>query len=313
MHLSKLALLLPSLLLSQPALPQTPSVSHPIVMNQTSVIPLYSGPIPNSTNAPDQERFVDTGSIEKISRPTLAPYIPSPAKAMHTAVLIFPGGGYAMEVYDREGTRIAEEFQDRGIAAFVVKYRLPSDVTMPDKSIGPLQDAQQAIRLVRQNAAQWNIDPNEVGVLGFSAGGHLASTVGTHFDKDYAPNPDHVNLRPDFLILVYPVISMTTGLAHAGSRKALLGPDPNDQQVHLFSNEEQVTAKTPPTLLLHAGDDTVVDVDNSVRFYESLRNQHVPAEMLLFPTGGHGFPTLPFDEWFQPILHWMTRNGWQRP
>ncbi len=106
---------------------------------------------------------------------------------------------------------------------------------------------------------------------------------------------------------------MTTGLAHAGSRKALLGPDPNDQQVRLFSNEEQVTAKTPPTLLLHAGDDTVVDVDNSVRFYESLRTQHVPAEMLLFPTGGHGFPTLPFDEWFQPILHWMTRNGWQRP
>ncbi len=198
MHLSKFALLFAFLLLLQPALPQTSPanpMSHSAAMSQTAVIPLYPGPIPNATNAPDEERFLEAGSVEKISRPTLAPYIPPPGKATHAAVLIFPGGGYVMEVYEREGTRIAEEFQDRGIAAFVVKYRLPSDVTMPDKSIGPLQDAQQALRLVRQNAAQWNIDPNKVGVLGFSAGGHLASTVGTHFDKDYVPNPDHVNLQ----------------------------------------------------------------------------------------------------------------------
>jgi acetyl esterase/lipase len=277
------------------------------------VLDLYNGAIPNSLSVPDQEHWLETDGVEKVSHPTIALFLPPVTRASHSAVIIFPGGSYVMEVYEREGTRIAQEFQDRGIAAFVVKYRLPSDATMPDKTIGPLQDAQQAIRVVRQNAAKWNIDADKIGVMGFSAGGHLASTAGTHFDKPYSPNPDSINVRPDFMILVYPVISMTTELAHPKSRKALLGADPTPQQIQLFSNDEQVTDKTPPTLLLHAGDDTVVDVDNSVRFYEALRHHHVPAEMILFPAGEHGFPRLDFDSWFNPILNWMTKSGWQKP
>ena len=277
------------------------------------VIDLYEGAIPNSKAVADKEHQREPGILEDVSHPTIAVYLPPPSRTSRSAVVIFPGGGYVMEVYEREGTRLAEEFQDRGIAAFVVKYRLPSDATMLDKTIGPLQDAQQALRVVRRNAARWNLDPDKVGVMGFSAGGHLASTVGTHFDKAYIPNPDIMNLRPDFLILVYPVISLQTELAHPGSRTSLLGADPTAGQVHLFSNDEQVTEKTPPAILLHAGDDTVVDVDNSVRFYEAMRHHNVPAEMILFPIGGHGFPQLAFDQWFRPILEWMVKNGWQRP
>ncbi len=277
------------------------------------VMNLYEDTIPNSTAASDGEHWLPGDGVEKVSRPTIAVFLPSPAKASHSAVIIFPGGGYVMEVYEREGTRMAEELQDRGIAAFVVKYRLPSDATMQDKTIGPLQDAQQAVRLVRQNAGKWNLDSTKIGVMGFSAGGHLASTVGTHFDKSYIPNPDNVNLRPDFMILVYPVISMTAELSHPGSRNALLGTDPSPSAVDLFSNDGQVTNRTPPTLLLHASDDTTVDVDNSIRFYEALRHHQVPVEMLLFPEGGHGFPRLAFDDWFNPILHWMIKNGWQKP
>ena len=165
---------------------------------------------------------------------------------------------------------------DHGIAAFVVKYRIPSDQTMEDKSIGPLQDAQQAMRFVRLHAAEWDLDAARVGVIGFSAGGHLASTLATHFGKAYVDNPDHISLRPDFLVVVYPVISMDAKITHMDSRKALLGPDPSEGQVRLFSNELQVTKDTPPTLILHAADDRLVDVDNSIVFFEALRRAGVP-------------------------------------
>jgi len=218
-----------------------------------------------------------------------------------------------MEGLSIESTTIAELLQDRGVAAFVVKYRLPSDVTMVDKSIGPLQDAQQSIRLLREHASEWNINPSKVGVMGFSAGGHLASTVGTHFSKAYVPNDDNVNLRPDFMVLVYPVISMMNGLTHKGSREALLGTNPTDKLVRLFSNEQQVNDETPPTLLLHAADDRIVDVDNSIDFFEALRHHKVPVEMIVFPKGDHGFFLITRDEWIQPMFLWMTRNAWMKP
>src|SRR5271165_4148691 len=176
---------------------------------KTQTYPLYGeAAIPNSKPGKDQEKTEAWGMTVRISRPTIQAYLPARAKANGTSVLIFPGGGYATLNLEGEGVPVAQFFQDHGVAAFVVKYRLPSDATMEDKSIGPLQDAQQAIRLVREHASSWKLDPARVGVLGFSAGGHLAATLGTHFDKSYLSNPDGVNLRPDFMMLVYPVISM---------------------------------------------------------------------------------------------------------
>ena len=253
------------------------------------------------------------GFIQKVSRPTLTTYLPAKIKASGSAIIIFPGGGYVAEAYQFEGASIAEAFRDHGVAAFVVKYRLPSDVTMKNKSIGPVQDAEQAIKLVREHAAEWQINPGKVGIIGFSAGGHLASTLGTHFEKNYLGDAANANFRPDFMILVYPVISMTDALAHMGSRDALLGKNPSTAQVQEFSNELHVTEKTPPTLLLQASDDALVDVDNSVVFYEALHHHKVSAQMVLFRQGQHGFFLISRDEWLEQAYTWMEQNGWMNP
>jgi acetyl esterase/lipase len=262
-------------------------------------------PIPNSKPGPDEESGADRGFVRNVSRPQLQVYLPAKMRANGTSVLIFPGGGYAGLTFDFEGTQQAQFFVDHGIAAFVVKYRIPSDTTMVDKSIGPLQDAQQAMRLVRSHAEEWNLDPSRIGAIGFSAGGHLAATLATHSSKAYVDNPDHIDLLPDFLIVVYPVISMDKEITHMGSREALLGANPSDDQVRLFSNELQVSSATPPTLILHATDDQLVDVDNSVRFYEALRRSGVPVEMHLFEKGQHGFFLMPRDRWQSVILDWL--------
>lgn len=273
--------------------------------------PLYGdGAIPNSKPGPDEETGTNTGWVQKVSRPMIEVYLPAKVKTTGAGVLVFPGGGYAGLTYDYEGRQQAAFFVDHGIAAFVVKYRLPSDQTMIDKSIGPLQDAQQAIRFVRQHAREWNVDPSRLGAVGYSAGGHVASTLATHFNKAYIDNPDQVSLRPDFLILVYPVISMDAKITHMDSRKALLGSNPSDDLVRMFSNELQVTAETPPTLLLHAGDDRLVDVDNTILFYEALRHAGVPVEARLFEKGQHGFFLMPRDRWQAAILEWLETNGW---
>ena len=215
-----------------------------------------------------------------------------------------------MESYKLEGTNVAETFQKNGVAAFILKYRLPSDSIMPDKSVGPLQDAQQAIKTVRERAAEWKINPAKIGIMGFSAGGHLVSTAGTHFDKSYIPNSENTSLRPDFMILIYPVISMQEGLTHSGSKSNLLGKSPTEEQVTLFSNDLQVNANTPPTWITHTGDDTVVPVENSIRFYQQLIKNKVPAEMHLYPSGNHGFVLkLPCDHWMQPLFEWMGKSG----
>ncbi len=278
---------------------------------QPQSIPLYEGAaIPNSKSVPDKETTGPFDTIQNVTRPIIQAFLPSRSKANGAGVVIFPGGGYSGVSMGYEGTRVAEFFQDHGTAAFIVKYRLPSDASMEDKSIGPLQDAQQAIRLVRQHAGEWKLDPARIGAIGFSAGGHLAATLGTHFDKSYIPNPDQVNLRPDFLILVYPVISMDAKIGHPGSRLALLGPNPSDDQIRLFSNELQVTGKTPPALILQAVDDHLVDVDNSIVFFEALRHHSVPVEMMIFDKGDHGLFPLPRDEWQGIIQQWLETNGW---
>jgi len=274
-------------------------------------LPLYGdGEIPNSKPTPDGESAGLMGSLTKVSRPTLEVFLPAKVKATGASILIFPGGGYVGLTWVSEGPSIAQFFQDHGFAAFVVKYRLPSDVTMVDKSIGPIQDAQQAILTVRQRAKEWNLDPNRIGIIGFSAGGHLASTLGTHFLKSYVANPNQVSLRPDFMILVYPVISMDSKLTHMGSRVALLGAQPTDEQVKLFSSDLQVTDASPPTLLLHAADDRLVDVDNSIQFFEALRHAKVPVDVTIFDKGQHGFPLIPKDQWQAIAMHWIDKNHW---
>jgi acetyl esterase/lipase len=277
-------------------------------------VPLYGdAAIPNSKPGPDDETSADGSWIKKVSRPVIQIYLPAKARATGAGVVIFPGGGYAGLTFDFEGTQQASFFIDHGVAAFVVKYRLPSDATMVDKSMGPLQDAQQAMRYVRQHAAGWNVDPARIGAIGFSAGGHLASTLATHFDQSYIDNPDHVDLRPDFLVLVYPVISMDAKLTHMGSREGLLGKAPSESQVRFFSSERNVTANTPPTLILHAADDRLVDVDNSIVFFEALRHADVPVETRLFEKGEHGFYLMPRDRWQGAIMDWLTSSGWLSP
>jgi acetyl esterase/lipase len=279
------------------------------------IIPLYTGEIPNSTGYTlQQEPWIVNGidiGFGKISQPTLTIYLPPKETATRTAIIICPGGGYMFENYKLEGTNIAETFIKHGIAAFILKYRLPSDSIMKDKSIGPLQDAQQAIKLVRQHAAEWNIDTDKIGIIGFSAGGHLASTAGTHFNKSYIPNPENTSLRPSFMILVYPVMTMIDSLAHSQSKELLLGKHPTQENIRLFSNELQVTPDTPPTWLTHTGDDKTVHVLNSIHFYEALVKNGVPAEMHLYPTGGHGFVLQqPTEDWMKPLFDWMKNNKW---
>jgi acetyl esterase/lipase len=284
-------------------------------VNAQQIFPLYSGEIPNHIANNVKEVTINWegkfGGYSNITQPTLEVYLPRNRQSNGSGVIICPGGGYQMESYQKEGINIAKAFVSRGVAAFILKYRLPSDSTMPDKSIGPLQDAQQAIKLVRQHAVEWKIDERKVGIMGFSAGGHLAATVGTHFDTSFIPGDVKVNLRPDFMILVYPVISFTDKLAHMGSRDNLIGKNPPVEKIKFFSNELHVTDNTPPTWLTHTGDDKVVDVDNSIVFYEALRHQGVPVEMHLYPRGDHGFVlNLPTKKWMQPLFEWMKKNNW---
>ena len=283
-------------------------------LSAQQVVALYPGAIPNSKSYPMKEVTAEDHGIfygyRNISQPTLTLFLPEKKAATGAAVIICPGGGYGVESYRLEGTVIAEAFLKRGIAGIVLKYRLPSDSIMPDKSFGPLQDAQQAIKIARERAAEWNLDTGKIGIMGFSAGGHLASTAGTHFDISYIPNDEKTDLRPNFMILVYPVISMTDELTHKGSRQNLMGKDPGNEKVKLFSNELHVNAKTPPTWLTHTGDDKVVTVENSIRFYQELIRNNVPAEMHLYPSGNHGFVlSQPTDQWMQPLFTWMKNIG----
>lgn len=277
---------------------------------QPEVLPLYPEGVPNAKPAPDEESAVSSGNvlrISKVSNPTLTVY--RPAKPNGLAVIICPGGGYGILAFDKEGTRVAEVLNSWGVTAIVLKYRIPNDAYCIDKSVAPLQDAHQAIRTVRRNAKAWNVDANKIGIMGFSAGGHLASTATTHFDFNAdANNKDTTSVRPDFAILVYPVISFDAAITHMGSRTNLLGTAPTAEQLKFFSNELQVTPRTPPVFLVHAGDDKAVPVANSLRFYQACVDAGVRAEMHLYPEGGHGFGmynTTTKDDWMERLKLWL--------
>ena len=232
-----------------------------------------------------------------------------PEKPNGAAVVICPGGGYAGLVTGGEGHGIARWLNSHGITGLVLEYRLPQG-----KCMLPLLDAQRAIRLARSHAKEWKIDPSRLGIIGFSAGGHLASTAATRFDagKPDAADPlERFSSRPDFAILIYPVITMTE-LSHGGSRDNLLGPDPSKKRIDEFSNEKQVTAKTPPTFLAHAKDDTVVSPRNSELFAAALKAHGIEAEYLELPDGGHGlngYKGPSWDAWQAASLKWLGERG----
>lgn len=275
-------------------------------------IPLYNGPVPNGKAYTTEEWWEpqDDGDtiVHYISQPTLTIFLPDKSRANGTAVIICPGGGYWINSIVKEGFAVARKFNEWGVAAFVLKYRIPNDSSMMDKSIGPLQDAQRAIQLVRMHAGEWKVDPDKIGIMGFSAGGHLASTAATHFNHNYISNEKNINLRPDFAILIYPVISFQNDIAHTGSRDQLIGKDASKEMTDSFSNELQVNDRTPPSFLVQATDDDVVPVMNSIVFYEALIKYKIPAEMHLYKSGGHGFgmnnPTTN-DQWMERCRNWM--------
>jgi acetyl esterase/lipase len=236
-----------------------------------------------------------------------------PAKENGTAVIICPGGGYGRLVRGGEGSGIAKWLNTHGVVGVVLEYRLPKG--LPYR---PLYDAQQAIRTVRSKAKDWNIKPDRIGIIGFSAGGHLASSAATHFDIGDANSKDPIkktSCRPDFAILIYPVITMNAG-THKGSKKNLLGLNPDEAMVNRFSNEMQITANTPPTFLAHAADDRKVIPNNSKMFYDALITNAVPAKYLKLPSGGHGlngYKGPMWDTWQTQSLEWLTTQSLLSP
>jgi acetyl esterase/lipase len=245
-------------------------------------------------------------------RPTLAPFLVPAGKGVGTAVIVCPGGGYVGLAMDKEGYQIAQWLNSLGVSAFVLKYRLGPKYRHPVE----LGDAQRAIRIVRQRAGEYRVLPDRIGIMGFSAGGHLASTAGTHFDAVNA-NPadpiDKVSSRPDFLVLGYPVISFTTPYTHRGSLRALLGDGADSKLVESLSNELQVTAQTPPTFLFHTNADTGVPAENSALFYLALRKAGVPAEIHIYERGPHGVGLAQTDEalstWPGRLADWLRIRG----
>lgn len=280
---------------------------------QEKPILLYENGVPNSKKAPaDYKEYTDTSGLTyQVTDPTLIPYFPEKGKSTGTAVIICPPGGYLVLPLATKSDQVARAFAELGVTAFVLKYRLPSDAIMIDKTIGPLQDGQRAIQLVRERAAEWNINPSKIGMVGLSAGGHLASTAGTHFNQVVIDNKEGIDLRPDFMVLVYPVIIFDP-MIPSGPRERLIGKMASKKLLNLYSNEKHVTADTPPTFLVHAVDDDVVPVKNSLLFFDALVKANVKAGMHIFQAGAHGFgienPTNK-DNWFEMCMNWMGENG----
>jgi acetyl esterase/lipase len=283
---------------------------------QETSLPIWNKPIPSSIDAPSylEKEIIKEGELQSTSQvttPLLYKYQPKKPIPNGSAVLICPGGGYSHLAMYKEGKKVALWLNSLGITAFVLKYRMPNDMIMKDKTIGPLQDAQEAIRTIRSNAKEWNIDPAKIGVLGFSAGGHLASTLATHY-LDNVYEADTTSARPDFSILIYPVISMEDGITHNGSKVSLLGANASKVIIDKYSNEKQVDANTPKTFLVHATDDKVVPVENSINYYMNLNKYNVPVEMHLYENGGHGFglgTKGTHTEWPKACEKWLTENS----
>lgn len=286
---------------------------------QDDVISIWPEGIPceNALTEKINERGERNRSITEVHEPTLSVFIPKSGKKSKAGVIICPGGGYYLLAWDKEGIKIAEWFNSIGVTAFVLKYRLPHWETPACRSQVALMDAQRAIRTVRQKAIEYGLDAEKIGIMGFSAGGHLASTASTHFDlgDEAAQLPvDQVSCRPDFSILMYPVISLDTTIYHRGSRENLLGPSPNESVVTYFSNEKQVTKETPPAILIHANDDGGVVPENSIEYYLALRKHGVPAALHIYENGGHGFGLGEgmgaVSKWTNACEDWMKDRGY---
>jgi len=273
---------------------------------------LYSE-IPNYIQTENQEAVTNTDGIlriEKVSIPGYQYFRVAQDNQKRPCVIICPGGGYRILAASHEGTEVAKFFNNIGVNAIVLKYRIPDSQKQINKSIAPIQDAQTAIYLARKNAAAWGIDDQKIGIMGFSAGGHLASTAATHFKEKYISNTEGFSLRPDFQILIYPVISFNS-FGHMGSRNNLIGPIIKEDEVHYFSNEEQISNETPPAFIIHAKDDTTVPVANSTEYYQQLLAHQVTAEIYLYEKGGHGFGMKnKTSDLFWPTLmqKWMQSN-----
>ena len=272
---------------------------------QDHILSLWEGEIPNAKESPLQETRYITNSLRigKVINPQIEVFLPSKQNATGKAVLICPGGGYSVLAYDKEGTDIAKWLNGYGIAGIVLKYRLPEDSSNILPHLSPLLDAKRGIEMVRANAREWGIDSSKIGVMGFSAGGHLASTLGTHFDKSN---------RPAFIALIYPVITMKNDFTHNGSRTKLLGLNPTDELVEYYSNELQVKSDTPPTFIVHAEDDGVVPVENSLKFFMALKEKKTNVEMHIYPVGGHGFSMAlnrgKVGEWSGLFINWLKER-----
>lgn len=273
-------------------------------------MPLWPEGVPNARAGLGAERL-DDGRIRNVSTPTLTMYAPSVDRANGTAVVICPGGGYGWVAVQREGEQVATWLASLGVTSFVLKYRLQEH-----GHPAPLQDVLRAVRLVRSQAARYGVRADRIGVMGSSAGGHLAASAGTLFDHPLGRTGaelDKTSARPDFLVLMYPVIAMEGPAAHGGSRKALLGAHPSAADLALMSLERQVTPATPPTLLIHTQEDPVVPVENSILFYQALTRNKVPAEMYLFEHGAHGMGMRPglgtTSEWPKRAEEWLRARG----
>jgi len=288
------------------------AITLSLTFAQEAPIPLYPNGIPNSKPTPAD--YIETnvkGWAKNVSVPTLTPYFPEKGKATGTAVIVCPGGGYYQLSMDNEGNNIAAAFAKLGITAFVLKYRLPSDLIMVDKTIGPLQDAQQALIMVRTRAAEWGIDPAKVGIAGFSAGGHLATTAANRYTTSVVANPNNVNLLPDFMILLYPATTFSD-TNHHDSKDHLIGLNPTAADIALYSSEKHITANTPPAFIVQAEDDPLVAIQNTLNFYSALVKANVKAEMHIYQAGGHGFGLInkkSKEHWMDWCISWMNANG----
>lgn len=283
-------------------------------MAQQTIALWPEGSVPNSKPSmiKEEREVTDIVRIRNVQQPTIEVYLPVKRNATGQAVVVCPGGGYSILAYEWEGTEVAKWLNAHGIAAIVLKYRLPDARTSVTPYKTPLLDAQRAIRMVRANAAKWNVQKNKIGIMGFSAGGHLASTAGTKFDSGNAASPDSIerfSSRPDFMVLMYPVITMSKPYMHKGSTTSLLGQNPSPELAEAYTSDLQVTAQTPPTFLVHASDDQGVPVENSIVFYQALVKNKVPAEMHIYPYGGHGFGLAVgrgyLETWTDRCIDWL--------
>jgi acetyl esterase/lipase len=292
-------------------------IASATISGQSKVIDLWNGKVPGAIHNDKFKQVVDTAAGWVDNHSIINPYLdvyPAPKeKSNGTAVVICPGGAYIGMAVKHEGAQVAKWLNSLGVTAFVLKYRLPNDSIMKNKIIGPLQDGQRAMRIVRSHAKELGINPQKIGIMGFSAGGHLASTLSTHYNEKVYESDDLTSARPDFSLLIYPVISMEKSITHWGSRVNLLGDAPSPELVKHYSNELQVNSETPPAFMVHSLDDGAVPVQNSINYALAMHKSNIPCELHIYQTGGHGYgmgkSKNTESTWTEACYKWLEMNG----